>query len=152
MLKEVRRLNVFQLFDTVSNVDAITEKLPSDAVRRWMTKCQDLPDCQQGAEFEKFVSHEWTYATSVVSRVTSPEQALRTLGLGDGDGGNGGGSIQHSGSGGAGGKSSYWRDKRANRNGDGGPKYRDSFVPTPTMPKNSALCGIARRVDFRRQI
>jgi hypothetical protein len=33
MLKEVRRLKVFQLFDTVSNIDAITEKMPSDAVR-----------------------------------------------------------------------------------------------------------------------
>jgi hypothetical protein len=32
MLKEVRRLKVFQLFDTVSNIDAITDKLPSDAV------------------------------------------------------------------------------------------------------------------------
>jgi hypothetical protein len=37
MLKEVRRLKVFHLFDTVSNIDAITEKMPSDAVRRWMT-------------------------------------------------------------------------------------------------------------------
>jgi hypothetical protein len=39
MLKEVRRLKVFHLFDTVSNIGAITEKMPSDAVRRWMTTC-----------------------------------------------------------------------------------------------------------------
>jgi hypothetical protein len=78
VLKEVRRLKVFHLFDTVSNIDAITEKMPSDAVRRWMNLCQNLPDGQQGTAFEKFVTDEWAYATTVVSRVTSPEQALKT--------------------------------------------------------------------------
>jgi hypothetical protein len=116
MLKEVRRLKVFHLFDTVSNIDAITEKMPSDAVRRWMTACQNLPDGQQGASFEKFVTDEWAYATTVVSRVTSPEQALKTLGV---SGGGGGGNAQNSGNGGAGGKFN-WRDKRANKNGGGG--------------------------------
>jgi hypothetical protein len=119
MLKEVRRLKVFQLFDTVSNIDAITEKMPSDAVRRWMTICQNLPDGQQGMSFEKFVTDEWAYATSVVSRVTSPEQALKTLGVSGG--GGGGGNTQNSGTGGAGGKFNNWRDKCANKNGGGGP-------------------------------
>jgi hypothetical protein len=90
----VRRLKVFQLFDTVSNIDAITEKLPSDAMRRWMTKCQNLSDGHQGAEFERFITQEWAYATSVVSRVTSPEQALKTLGVGSGSGGGGGGNTK----------------------------------------------------------
>jgi hypothetical protein len=116
MLKEVRRLKVFQLFDTVSNTDAITEKMPSDAVRRWMTICQNLSDSQQGAEFEAFVTSEWAYATSVVSRVTSSKQALKTLGVS-----GGGGNAQNSGTGGAGGKFINWKDKRANKNGGGGP-------------------------------
>jgi hypothetical protein len=62
MLKEVQRLKVFNLFNTVSNIDAITEKLPSDAVRRWMLCSQDLLDSQQGAAFEKFVIDEWIYS------------------------------------------------------------------------------------------
>jgi uncharacterized membrane protein len=66
-----------------------------------MTICQNLPDGQQGTSFEKFVTDEWAYATSVVSRVTSPEQALKTLGVsgsgGGGGGGGGGGNAQNSG-------------------------------------------------------
>jgi hypothetical protein len=128
MLKEVRRLKVFHLFDTVSNIDAITEKMPSDAVRRWMTTCQNLPDGQQGASFEKFMTDEWAYATTVVSRVTSPEQALKTLGVS-----GGGGNAQNSGNGGAGGKFN-WRDKRANKNGGGGSNQ----VPVgPAQPNGS---------------
>jgi hypothetical protein len=112
MLKEVRRLKVFQLFDTVSNIDAITKKLPSDAVSQWMTKCQNLSDGHQGAEFEKFITQEWTYATSVLSRVTSPEQTLKTLGVGSG--GGSGNTQQSSESGGARGKFNNWRDKWSN--------------------------------------
>jgi hypothetical protein len=81
-----------------------------------MTICQNLSDGQQGTSFKKFVTDEWAYATSVVSRVTSPEQALKTLGV---SGGGGGGNAQNSGTGGAGGKFN-WRDKRANKNGAGG--------------------------------
>jgi hypothetical protein len=118
MLKEVRRLKVFQLFDTVSNSDAITEKMPSDAVRRWMTICHNLPDGQQGASFEKFVTDEWAYATTVVSRVTSPEQALKTLGVSSG--GGCGGNAQNSRTGGAGGKFISWKEKRATKKNGGG--------------------------------
>jgi hypothetical protein len=158
MLKEVRRLKVFQLFDMVSNIDAITEKLPSDAVRRWMTKCQNLSDGHQGAEFEKFIIQEWTYTTSVVSRVMSPEHALKTLGVGSGgsggggngggggggggNGGNGGGSAQQSsGSGGASGRFNNWRDKRSN-NGVGGPNK----VPVgPAQPNGAGGGQVAQK-------
>jgi hypothetical protein len=36
MLKEVDRLGVFTLFNTMGNIDAIIDKLPSDMVRKWM--------------------------------------------------------------------------------------------------------------------
>jgi hypothetical protein len=112
-----------------------------------MTKCQNLSDRQQGAEFEKFVTHEWTYATSVVSRVTSPEQALKTLGVGSGGGGgcgggNGGGNAQKSGTGGADGKFNYWRDRRANKNGGGGPNQ----VPVgPAQPNGGGSSQAAQK-------
>jgi hypothetical protein len=84
-----------------------------------MNLCQNLPDGQQGTVFEKFVTDEWAYATTVVSRVTSPEQALKTLGV---SGGGGGGGAQNSGNDGTQGKFSWrnWKEqKKANKNGGG---------------------------------
>jgi hypothetical protein len=80
MLKEVNRLGVFTLFNTVSNIDAITDKLPSDMVRKWMDYSNELLDSQLEAAFERFIAQEWKYATTVVSWTTSAESALKAMG------------------------------------------------------------------------
>jgi hypothetical protein len=64
----------------VSNIDAITNKLPSDMVRKWMDYSNELLDSQLGAAFKRFIAQEWKYATSVVSRTTSAESALKAMG------------------------------------------------------------------------
>jgi hypothetical protein len=58
MLKEVDRLGVFNLFNTLSNIDTITDKLPSDMVRKWMEHCKNLSDDQLGAAFDRFIAQE----------------------------------------------------------------------------------------------
>jgi hypothetical protein len=84
MLKEVDRLGVFNLFNTVSNIDTITDKLPSDMVRKWMEHSKNLSDDQLRGAFEKFIAQEWRYATTVVSRTTSAKSALKAMGVGGG--------------------------------------------------------------------
>jgi hypothetical protein len=56
VLKKVDRLGVFTLFNTVSNIDAITDKLPSDMVRKWMDYRNELLESQLGAAFERFTA------------------------------------------------------------------------------------------------
>jgi hypothetical protein len=84
MLKEVDRLGVFNLFNTVSNIDTITDKLPSNMVRKWMEHSKNLSDDRLGGAFEKFIAQEWRYATTVVLRTTSAESALKAMGVGGG--------------------------------------------------------------------
>jgi hypothetical protein len=91
MFQEVRRLNVFNLFSNVNNVDAVLEKLPTAEVERWLEYSSDLNDNQLATALEKFVIERWTYTTTLVSQTTSADQALKSMGIG---GGGGGGSQQ----------------------------------------------------------
>jgi hypothetical protein len=114
MLKEVDGLGIFTLFNTVSN---ITDKLPSNMVRKWMDYSNDLLDSQLGATFERFIAQEWKYATSVVSRTTSVESALKAVGVTGGGSGSSGGHQQED----ARGSKSGNRDGKRSSNGDQGP-------------------------------
>jgi hypothetical protein len=44
-------------------------------------------DNQLATALEKFVTERWTYATTLVSRTTSADQALKSMGIGGGGGG-----------------------------------------------------------------
>jgi hypothetical protein len=110
MLKEVGRLGVFNLFNTVSNIDTITDKLPSDMVRKWMEHSKDLSDDRLGAAFDRFIAQEWKYATTVVSWTTSVESALKSMGVGGG--GSGSGSQHQQNPGGHGPRNSHQITKR----------------------------------------
>jgi hypothetical protein len=67
MFQEVRRLNVFNLFSNVNNVDAVLEKLPTAEKERWLEYSSGLLDVQLASALEKFVTEIWTYATTLVS-------------------------------------------------------------------------------------
>jgi hypothetical protein len=56
ILQEVRRLNQFSLFNNVSNVDAIMDKMPTPEIERWLEVTAGLDDPQQGQALEKFLS------------------------------------------------------------------------------------------------
>jgi hypothetical protein len=109
VLKEVDRLGVFTLFNTVSNIDAITDKL--------LDYSNDLLDSQLGATFERFIAQEWKYATSVVSRTTSTESALKAMGVTGGGSGSGGGHHQED----VRGSRSNNKDGKRGNTGDPGP-------------------------------
>jgi hypothetical protein len=87
MFQEVRRLNVLNLFSNVNNVDAVLEKLPNVEVERWLEYSSGLMDNQLATALEKFVTERWTYATTLLSRTASAEQALKSMGIGGGGGG-----------------------------------------------------------------
>jgi hypothetical protein len=89
MFREVKRLNVFNLFSNVNNVDVVLEKLPTAEVERWLEYSSGLNDNQQATALEKFVTERWTYATTVVSRTTSAKQALKSMGIGGSGGSRG---------------------------------------------------------------
>jgi hypothetical protein len=124
MLKEVDRLGVFNLFNTVSNIDTITDKLPSDMVRKWMEHSKNLSDDRLGGAFEKFIAQEWRYATTVVSRTTSAESALKAMGVGGGVAS--GGSSQVGGS-----RGSHQQTKRS----DSGNPRTGSELATAAQPE-----------------
>jgi hypothetical protein len=67
MFQEVKRLNVFNLFSNVNNVDAVLEKLPTTEVEKWLEYSSGLNDNQLATALAKFVTERWTYATTVVS-------------------------------------------------------------------------------------
>jgi hypothetical protein len=127
MLKEVERLGVFNLINTVSNITAITDKMPSDMVRKWMDYSNDLPDRQQGAAFDKFITEEWKYATAVVLRTMSAKCALKTMGVGGG--GSSGGGQHHQGTN----HGSKNNNQSNRRNGNGGNGHNQVPV-TPAQP------------------
>jgi hypothetical protein len=87
MFQEIRRLNVLNLFSNVNNVDAVLEKLPNAEVEKWLEYSSGLMDNQLATALEKFVTERWTYATTLVSRTTSADQALKSMGIGGGGGG-----------------------------------------------------------------
>jgi hypothetical protein len=63
-------------------------------VRKWMDYSNELLDSQLGAAFERFIAQEWNYATSVVSRTTSVESALKAMGVTGGSGSSTGHSSE----------------------------------------------------------
>jgi hypothetical protein len=89
MFQEVRRLNVFNLFSNVNNVDAVLEKLPNAEVEKWLEYSSGLMDNQLATALEKFVTERWTYATTLVSRTTSADQGLKSMGISGGSSGRG---------------------------------------------------------------
>jgi hypothetical protein len=90
MFQEVKRLNVYNLFSNVNNVDTVLEKLPTAEIERLMEYSTGLNDNQLASALKKFVTERWNYATKVVSQTTSADQALKSMGIGDGSGGGGG--------------------------------------------------------------
>jgi hypothetical protein len=91
MFQEVKRLNEFNLFSNVNNVDAVLEKLPTAEVEQWLEHSSGLNDNQLATALEKFVTERWTYTTTLVSLTTSADQALKSMGIA---GSGGGGSQQ----------------------------------------------------------
>jgi hypothetical protein len=89
MFQEIRRLNVLNLFSNATNVDAVLEKLPNPEVEKWLEYSAGLMDNQLATALEKFVTERWTYATTLVSRTTSADQTLKSMGIGVSGGGGG---------------------------------------------------------------
>jgi hypothetical protein len=56
MFQEVKRLNVFNLFSNVNNVDAVLEKLPNAEVKKCLEYSSGLNNSQLATALEKFVT------------------------------------------------------------------------------------------------
>jgi hypothetical protein len=89
ILQEVRRLNQFSLFNNISNVDAIMDKMPTPEIERWLELTAGLDDPKQGQALEKFILERWSHCSIIVSRTTTAERALDAICTGIGGGDNG---------------------------------------------------------------
>jgi hypothetical protein len=134
MFQEIRRLNVLNLFSNVNNVDAVLEKLPNVKVEKWLEYSAGLLDSQLATAFEKFVTQRWTYATTLVSRTTSADQALKSMGIGGGGGGcqQGGARPGSPKNGNKYNKKNWWEKKKENNNGNGGTSQVPVAVAQPS--------------------
>jgi hypothetical protein len=120
MFQEVRRLNVFNLFSNANNVDAVLDKLPNAKMEKWLEYSSGLIDNQLPIALENFVTERWTYATTLVSRTTSADQALKSMRIGSGGGGGqqGGARPASPKNGNKNNKKSWWEaKKKADGNG-----------------------------------
>jgi hypothetical protein len=131
MFQEIRRLNVLNLF---SNVDAVLEKLPNMEVEKWLEYSSGLMDNQLATALEKFVADRWTYATTLVSRTTSADQALKSMGIGGGGGGSqqGGARPGSPKNGNRNNKKNWWEKKKENGNGTAGTSQVPVVVAQPS--------------------
>jgi hypothetical protein len=134
MFQEIRRLNVLNLFSNVNNVDAVLEKLPNVEVEKWLEYSAGLLDNQLATALEKFVTQRWTYATTLVSRTTSADQALMSMGIGGGGGGGqqGGARPGSPKNGNKNNKKNWWEKKKENSNGNGGTSQVPVAVAQPS--------------------
>jgi hypothetical protein len=89
-------------------VETVLKKLPTTEVEKWIQYSDKASDRQLAPLLEKFVTKRWAYATTMVSRTTSAEQALKSMGIG------GGGSKQQGGTkqGSPKFKKKNWKDKK----------------------------------------
>jgi hypothetical protein len=131
MFQEIRRLNVLNLFSNATNVNAVLEKLPNPEVEKWLEYSAGLIDNQLATALEKFVTERWTYATTLVSRTTSADQALKSMGIGvsgSGEGHQGGARPSSPKNGNKNGKKNWWEAKKK-ADGNSGSNGGTSQVP-----------------------
>jgi hypothetical protein len=108
-----------QLFNTVSNIDMVVEKMPTSEIEKWMEETEGMRDSQLASALEKFVLERWKHCGTILARTTTAEQALKAIA-----GGSGGSHQQHHQQGG--GKSASPNSRRKNKQpfkktGGGGP-------------------------------
>jgi hypothetical protein len=79
ILQEIKRLGQMQLFNTVSNIDMIVEKMPTSEIEKWMEETEGMRDSHLASALEKFVLDRWKHCGTIVARTTTAEQALKAI-------------------------------------------------------------------------
>jgi hypothetical protein len=148
MFQEIRRLNVLNLFSNINNVDAVLEKLPNAEVEKWLEYSSGLMDNQLATALENFVTERWTYATTLVSRTTSADQALKSMGIGVGgsSGGQQGGARPGSPKNNNKNNKKSWWEAKKKADGNGGTSQVPVAATQPSVGgggQNAQPCQIA---------
>jgi hypothetical protein len=73
ILQEIKRLGQMQLFNTVSNIDMVVEKMPTSEIEKWMEETEGMRDSQLASALEKFVLDRWKHCGTIVARTTTAE-------------------------------------------------------------------------------
>jgi hypothetical protein len=116
---------------------AVLEKLPTAEVEKWIQYSHRASNSQLAPLLEKFITERWAYSTIVVSRTTSAELALKSVGIGSG----GGGGQQQGGSkpGSPRFKKKNWKEKKSFGGGGNGA----NLVPVATAQPDGGEGGQA---------
>jgi hypothetical protein len=77
ILQEIKRLGQMQLFNTVSNIDMVVEKMPTSEIEKWMEETEGMRESQLATALEKFILDRWKHCGTIVARTTTTKRGSR---------------------------------------------------------------------------